>query len=158
MTTGKPQDGGCEDQPAPESKPSAERQVKAALGDEISSGLAVGDSEVRSVEVAGPVVNVNLKTPSGGFEGTSTDDTDALASAALAKVFGDAGWRGIARIDFRGGLVDAATGQELPNAPTASYRVGPQAAKQINWSDEDALYNIDWGIYRELCHPALKGC
>jgi|GEM_PF-4876834 len=151
--------GNGQKEPEPSrSGPSAEQQLKEALGDKVSSGFAVGDSEVRSVEVAGPIVNVTLQTPSGGFEGPSTDDTDALASAAFAKVFGDAGWRGIARVSFRGGLVDAATGQELPNAPTASYRVGPHAARQIDWSDEEALYNINWSIYRELCHPALKGC
>lgn len=54
------------------SGPSAEQQVKEALGDKVNSGFAVGDSEVRSVEVAGPVVNIPLQTPSGGFEGPTT--------------------------------------------------------------------------------------
>lgn len=138
--------------------PSAGERVREALGDEISSDFAVGDSAVLSVEASFPVVNVDLETPSGGFEGASTDDTDALASAAFAKVFGGGGWRGIARIAFRGGLVSAATGEELSDLPTASYRVGPREAKQIDWSDEEALYGIDWSLYRELCHPALKGC
>lgn len=118
----------------------------------------MGDSQVLLVEASFPVVNVTLETPSGGFEGTSTDDTDGLASAAFAKVFGDAGWWGIARVAFRGGLISAATGEELPDLPTASYRVGPREAKQIDWSDDEALSRIDWSLYRELCHPALKGC
>jgi hypothetical protein len=29
-------------------------------------------------------------------------------------------------------------------------------AKQIDWSDDDALLNIDWSIYRDFCHPALQ--
>jgi hypothetical protein len=29
-------------------------------------------------------------------------------------------------------------------------------AKQINWSDEDALLNIDWTLYCDFCHPALE--
>jgi hypothetical protein len=29
-------------------------------------------------------------------------------------------------------------------------------ANQIDWSDDDALANIDWSIYRDFCHPALE--
>lgn len=141
-----------------QSSASAEGRVREALGDEISSDFAVGDSEVRSVEISGPVVNVTLGTPEGGFEGASTDDTDAFASAAFAKVYEDGGWQGLARVAFRGGLIDSATGRELPNAPTASYSVDGKAARQIDWADEETLYSIDWSLYRELCHPALKGC
>jgi hypothetical protein len=103
-------------------------------------------------------VDIALSTPEGGFEGPSTGDTDGLASAALAKVYGGGDWRGAAYVEFRGGLVNSATGRPLPNAPTVSYRVERNAAKQINWSDEEALYNIDWSIYRGFCHPAIKGC
>jgi len=141
-----------------QSTPSAEQRVREALGDTVSSGVAVGDSEVRSVNVSGPLVDVILSTPEGGFQGPSSDDTDGLASAALAKVYGDADWHGTALVEFRGGLVNAATGRPLPNAPTAIYRMQYSAAKRIDWSDEEALFNIDWGIYRGLCHPALKGC
>jgi hypothetical protein len=28
--------------------------------------------------------------------------------------------------------------------------------KQIDWSNEDALLNIDWSNYRDFCHPALQ--
>jgi hypothetical protein len=132
--------------------------LREALGDSVSSDDAVGDSEVRSVKVTGQLVEIILSTPEGGFEGASTDDTDALTSAALAKVYGDADWRGAASVEFRGGLVDSATGRPLPNAPTVSYRVNRNAARRIDWSDEEALYNIDWSIYRGLCQPAIKGC
>jgi hypothetical protein len=141
---------------APE--PSPGQRVREALGDNVSSDVAVGDSEVRSVDVNGQLAVVTLSTPEGGFEGPSTNDTDGLASAALAEVYEDAGWNGAAFVEFRGGLVDSATGRDLPNAPTANYRVERSAAKQIDWSDEEVLFIIDWGIYRGLCHPALKGC
>lgn len=59
---------------------------------------------------------------------------------------------------FRGGLIDSATGGEMPNAPTASYNIDGTDARRIDWSDEEALYNIDWSLYREFRHPALKGC
>jgi hypothetical protein len=131
---------------------------REALGDSISSDLAVGESEVRSVSVNGQLLNVILSTPEGGFEGPSTDDTDALASAAFAKAYEDSDWRGAAYVEFRGGLVDSATGRSLPNAKTVSYRIERRAAQQIDWSDDDALFSIDWGIYRAFCHPALKGC
>lgn len=103
-------------------------------------------------------MTVTLSTPEGGFEGPSTDDTDGLASASLAKVYEDADWHGAAFVEFRGGLVDSATGRELPNAPTANYRVERSAARQIDWFNGEVLFNIDWGIYRGLCRPALKGC
>lgn len=139
-------------------EPSAGQRVREALGDNVSSDVAVGDSEVRSVDVNGQLVAATLSTPEGGFEGPSTDDTDGLASATLAKVYEDADWHGAAFVEFRGGLVDSATGRELPNAPTVNYRVERSAARQIDWSNEEVLFSIDWGIYRGLCHPALKGC
>jgi len=131
---------------------------REAVGDSVHSGLAVGDSEVRSVKVNGRMLNIVLSTPEGGFQGASTDDTDALASAALAKAYTDADWHGAGYVEFRGGLVDSTTGQDLPNAKTVSYRVARRDAKRINWGDEDALFNIDWSYYRLFCHPALKGC
>lgn len=144
------------EEPAP--SPSAEERAREALGDEISSDVAVGDSQVRSVKVTGQLMDITLATPEGGFEGPSTDDVDGLASAALARIYEDADWHGAAFVEFRGGLVDSATGRELPNAPTASYRVERRRAEQIDWSDEEVLFVIDWSIYRGLCHPALKGC
>jgi len=98
-----------------------------------------------------------LSTPEGGFQGPSTDDADALASAAFAKVY-PTGWNGPATVQFRGGLQSSATGKALPNAAAFTYRMTPGRAKQIDWSDEDTLYSIDWGLYRTFCHPAFKGC
>lgn len=74
-------------------EPSPGQRVRDSLGDEVDSDLAVGDSEVRSVATSGSIAVITLATPEGGFEGASADDTDALASAVLAKVYDDAGWR-----------------------------------------------------------------
>jgi len=141
-----------------QAEPSAKQRVREALGDDVSSGLAVGDTEVRSVDAYGQLVSITLSTPEGGFGGPSSDDTDALASAAFAKVYEDADWRGSTYVEFRGGLIDTATGRDVPSALTASYRMRPGPARQIDWSDEEALFRIDWGIYRLVCHPAIKGC
>jgi hypothetical protein len=100
---------------------------------------------------------VILSTPDGGFDGPSTDDTDALASAAFAKTY-LAGWKGPTTVQFRGGLQSAATGKALPNAIAFTYRIEPGPAKQINWSNTDTLYSIDWGLYRTFCQPVFKGC
>jgi hypothetical protein len=147
-----------EEEPEPqEPAPSPEQRVRDALGDTVSSDLAVGESDVRSVNVSGRLLSMTLTTPEGGFEGASTDDTDALASAALSKAYEDGGGRGPAFVEFRGGLVDSATGRELPNARTVSYRIDRGRAKQIDWSDDEVLFAIDWGLYRLFCHPAIKG-
>jgi hypothetical protein len=159
MTTEQPQDGTCKDRrETSQTEPSAEDRAQEALGSEVSSDFAPGEAEVRSVNVNGQLLDIALSTPEGGFEGPSTDDTDALASAALARAYADANWQGAAYVEFRGGLVDSATGRSLPNAETASYRVERREAKQIDWSDDTALSTIDWGIYRGFCHPALKDC
>jgi hypothetical protein len=52
--------------------------------------------------------------------------------------------------------VDKATGRDLPDAHTGLARMRAGQAKQIDWSDDDALLNIDWSSYRVVCHPALK--
>jgi hypothetical protein len=52
--------------------------------------------------------------------------------------------------------VDTSTGEELPDANTGIFTMPPGQAKRINWSDEDALLNIDWSIYRDYCHRALQ--
>lgn len=148
-----------ESEPEPvEREPSPQQLAREALGDDVSSDLAIGESEVRSVHRTGQLMSVVLSTPEGGFEGPSTDDTDAIASVALAKVYEDAGWRGAAWVQFRGGLASSATGRSLPNAEAFAYRVERNEALRIDWSDDEALYVIDWGLYRAFCHPAFKGC
>jgi len=139
-------------------EPSAEQRAREALGDDVSSDVAVGDSAVRSVKVNDQLLSITLTTPEGGFEGPSTNDTDGLTSSALAKIYEDADWHGAAYVEFRGGLVNSATGRSVPNAQTVIYRVERSVAKRIDWSNDEALFNIDWGIYRGFCHPAVKGC
>jgi hypothetical protein len=141
-----------------ERAPSSQQLVREALGNSVSADLAIGESEVRSVYRTGQLMNVVLSAPEGGFEGPSTDDADALASEALAKVYGDVGWDGAAWVEFRGGLASSATGRALPNAEAFAYRVERNEAPRIDWSDEEALYVIDWSLYRAFCHPAFKGC
>jgi len=132
-------------------------RVRSALGSSVHSDLAVGDSKVRSVSRGGKLLTIILSTPEGGFQGPSSDDADGLTSAALAKAY-LAGWNGPAFVEFEGGLASRATGQDLPNAEAFAYRMGGGVAKQINWSDDNALFSIDWSIYRIFCHPAFKGC
>lgn len=136
---------------------SALDRVRSALGSKISSDLAVGDSQVRSVSRSGRLLDIVLTTPGGGFQGPSTKDADALASAAFAKAF-QAGWSGPASVEFDGGLASRATGKDLPNAEAFGYRVNGGEATQIDWTDEQALFSIDWSLYRTFCHPAFKGC
>jgi hypothetical protein len=52
--------------------------------------------------------------------------------------------------------VDRSTGKALPDANTGIFTMPAGPTKQIDWSDEDALTNIDWSIYRDFCHPALN--
>ena len=139
-------------------EPSPQQLAREALGDSVSSDLAVGEAEVRSAQRTGQSMKVILSTPEGGFDGPSTDDADALASAAFAKLYADAEWRGGTLVVFRGGLVSSATGRDLPNADTFAYGVERYEAPRIDWTDGDALYVIDWSLYRTFCHPAFKGC
>jgi hypothetical protein len=142
----------------PAVKISAVGRVRNDLGTEVSSPLAVGASEVHSVNGTRRVVNVTLDTPEGGFEGPSTQDMDALVSVTLAKVYGEAHWKGDAYVVFEGGLIDTANGRPLPDAPTTSYRMQHRLAQQVEWSNEQALYNINWSLYRTYCSPVIKGC
>jgi len=132
-------------------------RVRSALGSKVHSDVAVGDSDVRTVSRSGRLLRIVLTTPSGGFQGPSTDDADGLASAAFAKAY-QAGWTGAASVEFEGGLASRATGKDLPNAEAFGYRVDSGEARQIDWSDEEALFQIDWSLYRTFCHPAFKGC
>jgi hypothetical protein len=55
-----------------------------------------------------------------------------------------------------GGIVNEATGKELPGARTGLFTITAEQAGQIDWSDEDALSDIDWSTYRKFCHQALQ--
>jgi hypothetical protein len=131
--------------------------VRSALGSQISSDFAVGDSTVRDVSRGGNLLTIILATPSGGFQGPSTDDADGLTSVALAKTY-LAGWTGATWVEFEGGLVSRATGEPAPNAEAFAYRIESGEAKQINWSNKDELFAIDWSLYRAFCQPSFKGC
>jgi hypothetical protein len=52
--------------------------------------------------------------------------------------------------------VDTSTGQELPDVNTGIFTMPAGQSKRIEWSEEDALLNIDWSNYRDFCHPALQ--
>jgi hypothetical protein len=52
--------------------------------------------------------------------------------------------------------VDSSTGQELPDANTGIYTMPAAKAQQIEWADENVLLNINWSLYRDYCHQALK--
>jgi hypothetical protein len=98
-----------------------------------------------------------VETPEGGFEGASCGDLNDGARAIFQKIFNDAAWSGGAAVIFRGGLVSRATGEELPDVNTGIFTIHADQASQIDWSNEDAVqFNIDWSIYRDFCHPALK--
>lgn len=141
--------------PAPPSTPVG--RARQALGDKVSSPVAVGDSTVRSVAVDGRILTVTLTTPEGGFQGPSTNDADGLSSVAFAKVY-RAGWRGSTVVRFVGGLQSRATGKPLANALAFVYFISKRRAEQITWSNEGQVESIDWSVYRTLCHPAFKGC
>lgn len=132
-------------------------KARDALGSNVHSDFAVGDSKVRSVDRSGVKLDVVLTTPEGGIDGPSTGDADGLASATFAKVY-LSGWKGPATVRFLGGLQNSATGKALPNALAFGYRMQPGPARQIDWSNQDTLYSIDWSHYRWFCHPAFKGC
>lgn len=131
-------------------------RVREALGDEVHAGGYAGDLEIMDVSFEGTEAQVSAKTPEGGFSGASCGDLDDGAQAVFETVYNDARWKGGAAIVYKGGLVDSATGKELPYANTGIFTMPAGQAKQIDWSAEDALSNIDWSIYRDFCHPALS--
>jgi hypothetical protein len=131
-------------------------RVDEEVGDEVHAGGYAGDLEVKDVSFEGTEAQVTVKTPEGGLQGASCGDLDDGAQAVFETIYNDAGWKGGAVTVFQGGLVDKATGEELPEANTGIYTMHSGQAKQINWSDETALLNIDWSIYRDFCHPALN--
>ena len=71
-------------------------------------------------------------------------------------MYNDAGWEGSATVVYVGGIVNEATGEEEPGANTALFRITAEQAEQIDWTDQDALDNIDWSTYRKSCHQASE--
>jgi hypothetical protein len=139
------------------SKPATPKErVREAVGDEVEAGGYAGTLEIMEVSFEGTEAQVIAKTPEGGFDGVKCGDLDDGAQAVFETVYNDGGWKGGSAVAFKGGLVDSATGNELPDANTGIYTMPAVQAKQINWSDEDALLNINWELYRDYCHQALQ--
>jgi hypothetical protein len=130
--------------------------VKAALGDTVAAGGYAGDVKIVDVSFYQDFAAVTAKTPEGGVQGASCADLDQAAGAIFEKTYKDTGWKGNTTIAFEGGLVNKATGKELPHAQTGTFSIDPGQAKQIDWSNSDDLSNIDWSVYRDFCHPALN--
>lgn len=131
-------------------------RVREAVGSEVDASGWAGTLEVQDVSFDGREAQVTVATPEGGFEGASCDDLNEGAKAVWAKVYNDAAWNGGALVVFKGGLVSTVTGEELPDVNTGIYTIHADQAAQIDWSNEDALLNIDWSYYRDFCHPAMK--
>ena len=144
------------EEPPPASPATPKERVTVALGNEVSAGGYAGDVRIRDVSFGGTEVQVIAITPEGGFQGASCGDLNDGAEAIFVAIYDDGGWNGSAVVAFQGGLVSKATGEELPTANTGIFTMPASLARQINWSNEDALLNIDWSIYRDFCHPALK--
>lgn len=135
-------------------KPSYKQRVKDALK---NADGPVEDPEIIDVEF-GDELTVTTKTPKGGIEGASTKDLDRMAGAIFAAVYGNGGFKKTGTVVvFEGGLVSTKTGQDLPDVNTGIYVIKKSEARDIDWSDEDAIdYTIDWSLYREFAHTALK--
>lgn len=137
--------------------PTPKQRVVEAVGDEVETeGCCAGTLKIRKVSFAGAEAQVVVTTPEGGFQGVSCSDLDDGAQAVFKKIYRDAGWKGGALVVFKGGLVNSATGQDLPDANTGIHTMPAVQARQIDWADDDVLSNINWSLYRDFCHPALK--
>ncbi len=136
--------------------PTPKARVEEAVGDEVDAGGYAGTLEVQDVSFDGTEAQVTVTTPEGGFDGAKCGDLDDGAQAVFETIYDDAGWKGGAVTVFKGGLVDTSTGQALPDVNTGIYTMPAAQARQIDWSNEDTLLNINWSLYRDYCHQALK--
>jgi hypothetical protein len=114
----------------------------------VESATEIKDSTARSMEI-------ELKSPEGGFNGVSNTDLADAAAAAFKAIYGDAGYKHRTFIFFVGGLVDSETG-EPTDTPLGSFGMTYAQAKRIDWSSEDRLANIDWTNYQNSRHPAVE--
>ena len=142
--------------PPPPPSATPKERVREAVGDEVHAGGYAGDLEIHDVSFDGTDAHVTAKTPEGGFDGPKCGDLDDGAQAVFEAIYNDAGWKGGAALAYEGGLVESSTGKELPKAKTGIFTMPAGQANQIDWSNETALSNIDWSIYRDFCHPALQ--
>lgn len=133
-----------------------EQRLQEELGDEVAASGDVGVLEVQAVDVGSTGARVTVQPPGGSFQGANCGDLDDGAQAVFATIYNDAGWEGDATVVYVGGIVNEATGKELPGARTGLFTITAEQAEQIDWSDEDALSDIDWSTYRKFCHQALQ--
>lgn len=129
------------------------------LQEELGANVQASDSgelEVKNVSVGSTGARVTVNPPGGGFQGTSCEDLDNGAQAVFETIYNDAGWQGDATVVYQGGIVNEATGKELPGANTGLFKITAEEAEQIDWSDEDALSDVDWSTYRKFCHQAFQ--
>jgi hypothetical protein len=146
----------AEEPPPPPPAATPKDRVRDEIGDTVDASGYAGDLEVSNVSFEGDEAYVTLTTPEGGLQGASCEDLDDGAEAVFAKLYDDAGWKRGAVVIYKGGLVDSSTGEDLPNVNTGIYTMPARQAKRIDWSDDDVILVIDWSIYRDFCHPALK--
>ena len=134
------------------------QHVREALGDTVAAGGHAGDVKINRVSFSfsGNEVRVLATTPKGGSHGVKCGDLNTGAKAIFEKIYKDTGWKGGAHIAYQGGLVNGATGRPVPHARTGAFNMLPAQAKQIDWSNDTALSNVDWSTYRDFCHPALQ--
>ncbi len=111
--------------PAPAPTGPTVEYLWAALDDADPEGFGgVGDVNVKDIQRVPAGVTITLETPEGGFEGPSPE-LHGTAAAAFEAVINDAGWQKGVTVHFTGGLVNAKTGKDLPDAElvcTASQR------------------------------------
>lgn len=106
----------------------------------------------------GNALEIHLKTPEGGFNGPSVDDLDDQAAGAFHAIYSDTDFTGTTYLFFEGGLINAKTGREAPDAQTGSFAMKKGEARQIDWFDEDTVqYGIDWSQYRTSVSAVLRG-
>jgi len=136
----------------PEKPKSTKQRLKEAIEDS-------PNVEVKRLDVTKTRLDIRLKTPGGGFSSVDGGDFDRHVLQTFGAVYGKVKYTGSKEtvIVFKGGLVDKATGKEL-DANAAIYTLKRDEAKKIDWGDgdSDALYNIDWKIYRDFLHPAFQ--
>jgi hypothetical protein len=131
-------------------------RVREALGSHVQADGYAGDVKIDAVAFDHREAVVTARTPDGGFDGPSCSDLGSGAEAIFQKAYDAGAWTGGVRVIFEGGLVERATGQELPHAKTGVFSITSAQATRIEWSSDMTLANVDWSYYEDFCHPALK--
>lgn len=118
---------------------------------------ALSGQNIKVLDISDNEVAVTFRTPEGGLDGASTGDLNDQAAETFHAIYGKAGFSRKSVVVFQGGLVDSETGKNLPEVNTGIFSMSKAKAAQIDWADEDVWrYTIDWTLYRDFVHPALK--